>query len=384
MIDLTLSGGRPDIVETLRGGLVRVHSRRGVRLTERLLIEALPKEAPVRLLSGFDAEGVVALAAASLWPETDVVWRHFDAYVAAKVKSNLQRHDCGRSIDAAAAPDLPGFVGRGGEQEEPFDVVALPLGKGTESLLVREFAEQAHDVLRVGGVALFGTDQDATPLRDVAKAVFGKADAMRDPAGGAVVRAVRSKEKTAWKEHAHVLRVPFEGRVLELESRPGTFSYGRLDRGTKALMGTLPGSIPRGARVVDLGCGHGALGLCALVAAPEGRALLVDSNARAIDLAVRNAARNGLSDRAEAVVRSDFERLPQGAFDLALANPPYFGDFRIAESFVGAAYGCLVKGGELRLVAMAAEEHAAIVRRSFQQVRIEEIGEYGVVRAVVL
>ncbi len=384
MIDITLSGGRPDVVETLRGGSLRVHSRRGVRLTERLLIEALPKDAPVRILSGFDSEGVVALAAAALWPEADVVWRHFDAYVFAKVKSNLQRHDCGRSIDAAAAADLPGFTGRGGEAEEPFDVVALPAGKGTESLLVREFAEQAHDVLRIGGVALFGTDQDATPLKEVVKAVFGKAEAMRDADGGAVVRAVRTKDKTTWKEHAHVLRVPFEGRVLELESRPGTFSYGRLDRGTKALLGTLPGTVPTGTRIVDLGCGHGALGLAALVAAGDGRALLVDSNARAIDLAQRNAVRNGLADRAEAIVRSDFERLSPGAFDLALANPPYFGDFRIAESFVGAAYGCLRKGGELRLVAMAAEEHAAIVRRSFQQVRIEEIGEYGVVRAVVL
>jgi 16S rRNA (guanine1207-N2)-methyltransferase len=78
------------------------------------------------------------------------------------------------------------------------------------------------------------------------------------------------------------------------------------------------------------------------------------------------------------------EGLPERRFDLVLANPPYFSDFRIAESFARAAQAALVRGGELRLVAKAAAAHAAVVRREFGEARIEECGDYGVVRARVL
>jgi 16S rRNA G1207 methylase RsmC len=380
--DIVLSGERPDVEQTFRDGALRVFSRRGLRPTEALLLEALPKDPPRRVLAGFDTEGAVALAAAALYPSAEVFWRHFDAYVATKVGRVARRNGAGDRLDAKAAADLPGFVGRGGSSAAPFDVVALPAPEGLEGLLVRELAEEAHDVLAVGGVFLCGTDGDPTRLRDVIKSVFGKADAMRTPKKGAVVRATRMKAAAAWKEHAHVLTVPFAGRTLELETRPGTFSYGKLDRGTKALLATLERT-PRGTRALDLGCGHGGLGLGALMAAGEGAATLVDSNARAVDLAVGNAKRNGLKG-ATALLRADCEGLPPGSFDLALANPPYFADFRIAEAFVGAARYALRRGGELRLVAKAAEEHAAIVRHVFGSAEIVPAGEYGIVTARVL
>lgn len=385
-VTLTLSGDRPDAETTLRGGSVRIFSRRGVRGCERLLVDALPKMIPPRVLTGFDSEGVVAMAVAGLEPTSRVVWTHLDAYVARKVAEVLRRNRQVGRIDAAPRADLPGFVGRGAAAEEPFDLALLPLPAGGEALWARELVEQAHDVLRVGGTLLAATDREAGFVRDVVRDVFGKADVEAGDRGGSVVRAVRRRETPAWKEHAHVLKVTAPGgRTLEIETRPATFSYGRLDRGTKTLLETLADGASRGAAVIDLGCGTGILGLGALAAA-EGtakRVMLVDSNARAVDLATRNARCNGF-EAAEVLLRADLEDLPAAAFDLALANPPYFADFRIAESFMAAARRALRRGGEMRLVAKAAARHAEFMRAVFGRAAYDRIGEYGVVKAKAL
>jgi 16S rRNA (guanine1207-N2)-methyltransferase len=380
----TLSGDRPEVETSLRGGAIFVRSRRGVRATERLLIEALPKALPPRMLAGFDAEGLTAMAAASLAPASTVAWTHVDAYVARKVVQVLRRNRLDGRVVHGVAPDLPGFTGRGAPSTEPFDLVLLPFPAGGESLVARELVEEAHDVLAPGGLLLAATDRSSTWLRDLVREIFGKADLNAGERGGAVVRGIRTKTTAAWKEHAHVLHIEVPGRTLEIETRPGTFSYGRLDRGTKALLGTLSEGLPRGAAVLDLGCGAGALGLGALSAAllhgRGARAVLVDSNARATDLAERNARRNRL-DAAEVLLRADLEDLPSRAFDLVLANPPYFADFRIAESFMRAARGALKPGGEIRLVAKAAAKHAEYLRAVFGRAAYDRVGDYGIVRA---
>ena len=77
-----------------------------------------------------------------------------------------------------------------------------------------------------------------------------------------------------------------------------------------------------GARVLDLFCGTGALGLEAL-SRGAASAVLVDSDPA---LARRNVEALGLGDRAE-VVRSDalrwLDRAPASSFDLVLCDPPY-------------------------------------------------------------
>jgi ribosomal protein L3 glutamine methyltransferase len=76
-------------------------------------------------------------------------------------------------------------------------------------------------------------------------------------------------------------------------------------------------------RVLDLGTGSGCIGIaCALLFA-EARVTLVDIDERALDLAARNVALHGVGDRVS-LVRSDlFDEIPDGSFDLIVANPPY-------------------------------------------------------------
>jgi release factor glutamine methyltransferase len=75
-------------------------------------------------------------------------------------------------------------------------------------------------------------------------------------------------------------------------------------------------------RVLDLGTGTGALLLAVLAEAPGAWGVGVDLAPAAARLALRNAAANGLADRA-AFLAGDWDAALSGAFDLVVSNPPY-------------------------------------------------------------
>jgi tRNA1(Val) A37 N6-methylase TrmN6 len=84
-----------------------------------------------------------------------------------------------------------------------------------------------------------------------------------------------------------------------------------------------------GERVIEAGCGAGAALLSAALRTPEARFTGVERDPAALDLARRNIATNGLSERALAVggdVAAGFPALGLERFDAALCNPPFFDD----------------------------------------------------------
>lgn len=81
-----------------------------------------------------------------------------------------------------------------------------------------------------------------------------------------------------------------------------------------------------GMRVLDLGCGAGAVPLCLLTRLPDLLVTGVEAVPEMCELARRNADLNGAGDRFE-VREGRIEAWPppfeEGIFDLVLANPPY-------------------------------------------------------------
>lgn len=84
-----------------------------------------------------------------------------------------------------------------------------------------------------------------------------------------------------------------------------------------------------GERVLDLGCGPGAVMLAAAVRRPGAHFTGIEADPDALDLARANIDLNGLADRVEGLagdVALPFTRLGLPRFDAALCNPPFFDD----------------------------------------------------------
>jgi 16S rRNA (guanine1207-N2)-methyltransferase len=336
-----------------------------LRPVARTLLEALPKKAPRFLVTGLDQDGRLGLEVAARHPESRVLWFHHDLFPAGLAR--FQGLDAARIL---VAPDLA-FP----PDDQP-DLIALPFPKGGEALLSRELVEQAHDALAMGGRLIAATDGNPAWLKRVVKEVFRNSDSTV-VAGGAAVFATRKREDTARKDHSHVVQLKIR-RDFAFRTRPGVFSYGHVDQGSKALLALA--DLGRSRRILDIGCGVGVLGIVAAASSPGATAVLVDSNVRAVALARENADRNEVAGIAT-VASADPITIDEGPFDCVLANPPYFANFKIAVRFIGAAHAKLEKGGRLWLVAKAANEHAERVERIFGNVEVRMAGGYGVISA---
>jgi len=142
-------------------------------------------------------------------------------------------------------------------------------------------------------------------------------------------------------------RFLYRGELLSFTVDRGIFSSHGLDPGTSLLIENL--GIRRTDRVLDLGCGWGAVGVAAAKAARDGHVVLTEVNRRAARLARENAARNGIGN-AEVRVGPGFEPVPGERFDVIATNPPFRVGRAVVLELLAAAAEHLVDGGRLVLV----------------------------------
>jgi 16S rRNA (guanine1207-N2)-methyltransferase len=127
-------------------------------------------------------------------------------------------------------------------------------------------------------------------------------------------------ERPRSRSSPHTLRFLYRGELLTFVVDQGVFASHGLDPGTSLLIENLV--IARTDRVLDLGCGWGAVGVAAAKAARNGRVVLTEVNRRAARLAEKNVDRNGVRN-AEVRVGPYFEPVAGETFDVIATNPPY-------------------------------------------------------------
>lgn len=140
------------------------------------------------------------------------------------------------------------------------------------------------------------------------------------------------------------VRVTALGNALLFTTDAGVFSRDGLDRGTEVLLDALP---PLTGRVLDLGCGWGAVGVALGKKYPGLEIVMTDINRRATDLARRNLARNGVS--AEVVQGDGFSGVT-GTFDAIVTNPPIRAGKAVVYALFSQARDFLRPGGALYIV----------------------------------
>lgn len=143
------------------------------------------------------------------------------------------------------------------------------------------------------------------------------------------------------------LRFLYRGELLSFAVDAGVFAAHGLDPGTGLLIQHL--AVADGARVLDLGCGWGAVGVAAAKSSPHGSIVLTDVNRRAARLASENLGRNGIRN-AEVRVGRLFEPVANERFDLIATNPPFRAGRETVLELLAATPQYLAPGGRLLLV----------------------------------
>ena len=282
------------------------------------------------------------------------------------------------NLTAACVADMP---------PGPYDLAVVPLAKDGEAELSRDILQAALVNLAIGGHLVAGIDNPRDKWLREQLAETGETVRVR-PAEGAAAKArsdtiayVVQKTRPPAKIRDFSCEVVFRdrGNLLTAFTRPGVFAHRRIDPGARHLLGAV--DVAAGTRVLDIGCGSGCVALGIAAREPSVRVHALDSSARAVDCTRRGIEKNSLAN-----VTVDLEaegHVPEpGTWDLALANPPYYSDFRLAELFVDSARLALTPGGTLLVVTKQPSWYLENLPRMWTNVFREEVKTYHVIEAV--
>lgn len=139
----------------------------------------------------------------------------------------------------------------------------------------------------------------------------------------------------------------FRGNKLKYLVDNGVFSKDRVDFGTNVLLQNLP-IFKDNSKVLDVGCGYGAIGL---PIAKSNKTLLVemiDVNLRAVELVKENIRINKTFNAT--VYESNLYENVKGEFDYIISNPPIRAGKKIVFGVVDEGFNHLVDGGEIYVV----------------------------------
>ena len=142
----------------------------------------------------------------------------------------------------------------------------------------------------------------------------------------------------------HDLAVVLLGQKMNFYTDAGVFSKKMIDYGSQVLLSSL--DFQEGESVLDVGCGYGPIGL-SLAKVQGVTVTMVDVNERALDLAKKNANRNGVEAQ---IFSSDVYEAVVGVFDHVISNPPIRAGKKVVHQVITGSFEHLKPGGDLTIV----------------------------------
>lgn len=294
-------------------------------------------------------EAPVLIVLGSPWPVTqlvraigprDITCFQMDLFPAARLREKLAQERL--TAEVVTAPDLWDLPAR-------FRTILFPATAHSDRDLKLDMLEQGFHILEEGGlfITLSEYEKDVQFAR-WHKKIFGKCgESPRSKVGMAFWSAKHGEQPR--RRHQIVFHARIGDRPsMSFASWPGTFGYGRMDNGSRAMLEVA--ELGEGNHVLDLGCGNGTVGCLASQAiGPTGRVTFIDSNVRAVRLSEENVKTNNVSN-AEFVASADLSGLNPDGYDVILANPPYYANSEVARMFILTARDLLKRGGRFHLV----------------------------------
>lgn len=251
---------------------------------------------------------------------------------------------------------------RGLSRDLQADVVTIRIPK--ERLATLQLVADAFRVLRTGGSCYVAgaTNEGIKTAAGTLERVFGSERTLaRDGGHRMLVATKRSASPHVASELDspcldpevfHEYAAELAGRSFTISTRPGVFSFDHLDEATAVLSGVM--EVRTGERVLDLGCGAGALGTLAGTVSGDARVLMLDADVEAVRSAARTASMAGLAN-AESRLSDVGAAVGDERFDLVVTNPPFHvgkaTDLNVPGQFIRDAWEALRPGGRMYLVA---------------------------------
>ena len=176
-----------------------------------------------------------------------------------------------------------------------------------------------------------------------------------------------------------MIRASIGGIDLQFETEPSLFSPREIDAGTLVMLSRI--AFATGDKVLDLGCGYGAVGIYAASRVGASNVWLLDKDPVAVEHARRNLELNG-AEEATVVLSDGFHSLAETGFAKILCNPPYHVDFSVPKHMIEKGFNRLAIGGSLWMVTRRDDWYRNKLRQIFGGVRVEAMDGYFVFEAV--
>lgn len=278
------------------------------------------------------------------------------------------------------------------ETQNLFDNVVLFLPKGRK--LFQRCIVQSWDSMKIGGRLYLAGAKNLgikTAIKDVHD-LFGNSTVLGYKKGHRIAvfeKKELKREKPRWffepgisVETWFKFSITRDNHILTLVSLPGVFSYDRLDEGTELLLDQFPDL--HGARVLDLGCGYGIVGITAHQAGAK-VIDLVDVNLLATACAKRNIA-NFCIENARVIPSDVTSSVNDQYYDFVISNPPFHSgksvDYNVSMAFLTQSHQRLSPGGQLLLVGNKFLDYGKKLRDIYSKVDIvKETNKFQVFRA---